>query len=427
MTTGRRQLANKRVTVLGAARSGRAAAELARSLGADVCLTDLASDLPELDGVRCVFGRHDDADLDADVVVVSPGIPARVAPVQKALANGADVVGELGFASRFLDPGVPLLAVTGTNGKSTVTHFTRQLLEATGATVFAGGNLGTPLSRAVGGDYDAMVVEVSSYQMELPGEFAPSAAVVLNLTPDHLARHGTMESYAEHKCRVFDRIDEGGFAILPVGDDLLARAAQGRGGRRIWLGAQPGATLEGDELVIGDGRIDLSRFTVPGEHNRMNCAAACLLAVATGLPTVRLDPGVLSGLPHRLELVAELGGVRWINDSKATNLDAAAVGIGAIAGEKILLLGGQAKAGADWSTVPVAGSRVVAFGASGDDIHAALGGERVATLAEAVLRARRLARPGDTVLLSPGGASFDEFRDFEDRGERFRAFVKEGT
>lgn len=422
-----RTLVGKRVTVLGAARSGRAAAELASSLGADVCLTDLDASLPELDGVRCVFGRHDDADLDADIVVVSPGIPARVAAVQKAIASGADVVGELGFASRFLDDGVPLLAITGTNGKSTVTHFTRQLLEATGARVFAGGNLGIPLSKAVGGDYDALVVEVSSYQMELPGDFAPSAAVVLNLTPDHLARHGTMESYAEHKCRVFDRIDEGGFAILPVGDELLARTAEGRGGRRVWLGGQPGAYCEGGELVIGDGRIDFSRFRVPGEHNRINAAAACLLAVATGLSTVRIDLGVLSGLPHRLELVAERDGVSWINDSKATNLEAAVVGIRAVRGDKILLLGGQAKAGTDWSTVPTHGARIVAFGASGDDIHAALGGERVETMAEAITQARALAVAGDTVLLSPGGASFDEFRDFEDRGEHFRRLVQEGT
>lgn len=420
-----RSLAGKRVTVLGAARSGRAAAELAASLGAEVCLTDLREDLPALDGVRCVFGRHDDADLRADIVVVSPGIPARVPAVQQAIAAGADVVGELGFAARFLDRGVPLLAVTGTNGKSTVTHFTRQILESTGARVFAGGNLGTPLSSAVGGDHDALVVEVSSYQMELPGSFSPSAAVVLNLTPDHLGRHGTMENYAEHKCRVFDQMDDGGFAILPAGDELLARTAEGRGGRRVWLGAQPGAYCDGDELVIGDGRIDLTRLRVPGQHNRVNAAAACLLAVATGLSTVRIDLACLSGLPHRLELVSDQGGVRWINDSKATNLDAAVVGIRAIAGPKVLLLGGQAKDGCDWTQVPVGDARVVAFGASRDAIHDAFGGVRVPDLAGAVAAARDLARQGDTVLLSPGGSSFDEFRDFEQRGDRFRQLVKE--
>jgi len=419
-----RALSGARVTVLGAARSGRAAAELALRFGADVVLTDLRADLPDLPGVTCVFGEHRDSDLvDADLVVVSPGVPAAAPPVQKALAAGVEVVGELGFAASFLDAGTSLLAVTGTNGKSTVTHFTAQLLEAAGARVFAGGNLGTPLSRAVGLDADVLVIEVSSYQMELPGNFAPSAAVVLNLTPDHLGRHKTMEGYADAKCRVFDRIDEGGFAILPFGDALLTRAAEGRGGRRIWLGAQPGATLQGDDLVIGDGRIDLSRLEVPGEHSRWNAAAASLLAVAAGRAIADIDLAVLSGLPHRLELVAERDGVRWINDSKATNVDAAAIGIRAVQGDKVVLLGGQGKDGADWSALPVNGARVICFGASAAEIHAVVGGERVGGLQQAVERARSLAVPGTTVLLSPGCASFDEFDDFEHRGVRFKEWV----
>ena len=419
-----RALSGARVTVLGAARSGRAAAELALRFGADVVLTDLRADLPGLPGVTCVFGEHRDSDLvDADLVVVSPGVPAAAPPVQKALAAGVEVVGELGFAASFLDAGTSLLAVTGTNGKSTVTHFTAQLLEAAGARVFAGGNLGTPLSRAVGLDADVLVIEVSSYQMELPGNFAPSAAVVLNLTPDHLGRHKTMEGYADAKCRVFDRIDEGGFAILPFGDALLTRAAEGRGGRRIWLGAQPGATLQGDDLVIGDGRIDLSRLEVPGEHSRWNAAAASLLAVAAGRAIADIDLAVLSGLPHRLELVAERDGVRWINDSKATNVDAAAIGIRAVQGDKVVLLGGQGKDGADWSALPVNGARVICFGASAAEIHAVVGGERVGGLQQAVERARSLAVPGTTVLLSPGCASFDEFDDFEHRGVRFKEWV----
>ncbi|HJN77949.1 MAG TPA: UDP-N-acetylmuramoyl-L-alanine--D-glutamate ligase [Myxococcota bacterium] len=419
-----RSLSGARVTVLGAARSGRAAAELALRFGAIVVLSDLREDLDELPGATCVFGHHRNEDLvGADLVVVSPGVPAAAPPVRKAIEAGVEVVGELGFAASFIDPGVSLLAVTGTNGKSTVTHFTAQLLEAAGARVFAGGNLGTPLSKAVGLDADVLVVEVSSYQMELPGCFAPSAAVVLNLTPDHLGRHKTMEGYAEAKCRVFDRIDEGGFAILPAGDELLASAARGRGGRRVWLGAQPGATIEGDELLIGDGCLDLTRLEVPGEHNRWNAAAASLLAVAAGRLVEDIDLAVLSGLPHRLELVAEIDGVRWINDSKATNIDAAAIGIKAMNGELTVLLGGQGKEGVDWASLPVGGARVICFGASGAQIQAAVGGERVLTLQAAVERAREVARAGTTVLLSPACASFDEFNDFEHRGVRFKEWV----
>lgn len=419
-----RSLSGARVTVLGAARSGRAAAELALRFGAEVVLTDLREDLDPMDGVTCVFGRHRDEDLDsADLVIVSPGVPATAPPVRRAIEAGVKVVGELGFAASFLDPGVSLLAVTGTNGKSTVTHFTAQLLEAAGARVFAGGNLGTPLSKAVGLDADVLVIEVSSYQMELPGAFAPSAAVVLNLSPDHLGRHKTMEGYAEAKCRVFDRIDEGGFAILPVGDALLEACAAGRGGRRIWLGAQPGAHIEGDELVIGEGRIDLTRLDVPGAHNRWNAAAACLLAVAAGRAIADIDLSVLSGLAHRLELVGDRDGVRWINDSKATNVDAAIIGIEAVEGDCVVLLGGRGKEGADWSRLPLEGKRVVCFGASGPEISAVVGGDVVPSLQSAVERARALARHGTTVLLSPGCSSFDEFDDFEHRGVRFKEWV----
>jgi UDP-N-acetylmuramoylalanine--D-glutamate ligase len=419
-------LAGRRVTVLGAARSGRAAASLALRLGAEVVLTDLRADAEPLEGARCVFGHHEDADLiEADLLVVSPGVPASAPPVRRALEAGVEVVGELGFAARFVDPVIPLLAVTGTNGKSSVTHFTAQLLEAAGRRVFAGGNLGTPLSEAFGQRLDAMVVEASSYQMELPGTFAPSAAVVLNLSPDHLARHGTMEVYARHKCRVFDRLDEGGFAILPVGDELLERCARGRGGRRLWLGAQPGVTVAGDMLVLGEDRLDLRALRLLGEHNRWNAGAACLLALSAGLAVEEIDLSVLTALPHRLQPVPSDDGLRWVNDSKATNVDAGCVGISSVPEGSIVLLGGQPKEGSDYSRLPVQGHTVLAFGAAGPEIHAALGGELFGSLREAVDRASELARPGQTVLLACACSSFDEFDNFEQRGELFMSWVQQ--
>lgn len=423
-------LLRKRVTVLGAARSGRAAAALALQEGAsEVVLTDLRAELEPMEGVRCVFGHHDEADLTADVVVVSPGVPANAPPVQAALANGVRVVGELGFAWEFLPSDKPVVAVTGTNGKSTVTAFTSQLLQAAGLNTFAGGNLGTPLSAAARvRDFDAYVVEVSSYQMELPGGFTPSAAVVLNLSPDHLARHGTMENYAQHKCRVFDRMGDSAFAILPTDDPMLLSAAEGRGGRRIWIGAQPGCVLEDCGTRIGEHFVDLSSMTVLGDHNRLNAAVACLLAHGAGLRLDQLNPSRLRGLPHRMEQVRTDDGLLWVNDSKATNVHAAATGLRGLDRPAVVLLGGQGKSGADYASLkPLLSRGVVCFGASGGEIAQALNGHvlgQVPNMKAAVDLARQTARPGDAVVLSPACASFDEFDDFEHRGNIFRSLAR---
>lgn len=420
----------KKVTVLGAARSGRAAAELALAQGAsEVVLTDLRPDLEPLEGVRCVYGRHDPADLDTDVVVVSPGVPAAAPPVQLAMQAGATVIGELAFAASFLPADRPLVAISGTNGKSTVTAFTAQLLRAAGRETFAGGNLGTPLSAAVGADFDAYVVEVSSYQLELPGDFTPSAAVVLNLSPDHLARHKTMENYAQHKCRLFDRMGDSAFAILPADDALLMAAAAGRGGRRIWIGRQPGITLEEGGARIGDTLIDLSGLQVLGDHNRLNAGVACVLAHGAGLALADLRPDRLRGLPHRMERVATQDGLLWVNDSKATNVQAAATGLSGLDRPSVVLLGGQGKSGADYSVLQplLAGQRVVCFGASGPEIAMALNGcviGQTERMEAAVALARSAARPGDAVVLSPACASFDEFDDFEHRGNVFRSLAR---
>ena len=422
----------KKVTVLGAARSGRAAARLALAQGAsEVVLTDLCTDLDPLEGVRCVFGTHESQDLRADIVVVSPGVPAASEAVQEALGSGALVVGELAFAASFLPPDRPLIAVTGTNGKSTVTEFTAQLLRAAGRETFAGGNLGTPLSLAVGQDFDAYVVEVSSYQLELPGELTPSAAAVLNLTPDHLARHGTMEVYAEHKCRVFDRMGDSAFALIPADDAVLRAAAQGRGGRRIWIGDQPGVTLEPEGARIGDTLVPLTSLSVLGDHNRLNAGVACVLAHGAGVALADLRPECLRGLPHRMERVATQDGLLWVNDSKATNVHAAATGLAGLDRPSVVLLGGQGKSGADYASLQsvLRGQRVICFGASGHEIAMALNGCVIGEtegLEAAVALARSTARPGDAVVLSPACASFDEFNDFEHRGNVFRSLARMG-
>ena len=430
-------LEGKRITVIGAGRSGLAASKLALEHGAQVVLTDLRADAVGLPGATNVMGQHREEDLvGADMLVVSPGVGAGSPPVRAAMEAGVPVVGELGFAAKFLPSDLPILAVTGTNGKSTTTHFTGALLRAAGRRAFVGGNLGTPLSEAVGQPWDVAVVEVSSYQMELPGSFAAFSAAILNLTPDHLARHGTMETYAAMKARVFDRLPDQGVAALPVDCPLLEHAAQGKPGRRAWIGAQPGVVIGADFVEVFEQRIAFDRFAVMGAHNRLNAAVACLLAMNAGPASLgqgELDPSVLRALPHRMEPVAERDGVLWINDSKATNVEAAQVGIGALDRPAVVLLGGEGKSGSDYAALradlALHAREIVCFGRSGDEIADALGGlpvHRSLGMGAAVALARTLARPGDAVLLSPACASFDEFRNFEHRGEVFRTLAASG-
>lgn len=419
-------LIGRRVTILGARKSGRAAARLALKLGAEVILTDRDPDAPLMGGVRNEMGTHREKDLtDTDLLIVSPGVPADAPPVQKALQAGVQVVSELGFAAANVTGSVPLVGITGTNGKSTVTHFTAQLLQAAGLRAFAGGNLGTPLSDAIGGTHEALVVEVSSYQLELPGSLAVDGAVVLNLTPDHLARHGTLEVYGRTKCRLLDRVRPGGIGAVPADDPYLRQLA-GDAHTRVFVGEHPGVILEGREAVFEDGRVDLSGLKVPGRVNRWNAAVACLMAQGIGVPLETLDPSKLTALPHRMEPIAEVDGVQWINDSKATNVEAARAGLSGLDSPFVVLLGGQGKEGSDYTALEPALANAKArlcFGESGAEIAVALGGEVLPDLASAVKRAKELTQRGDAVVLSPACASFDQYMNFEERGKAFRKLV----
>ncbi len=432
------ELVQRRVTVVGMARSGLAAARLALRKGARVTCTDRRPDAPIVEGADCIYGEHRRGDFTgADLVVVSPGVPAAQPDLQAAIAAGVPVLGELAFAASLLD--IPLLAVTGTNGKSTTTHLLAQILAGAGMRVFAGGNLGRPLSEAVDSGAEIAAVEVSSYQMELPGRFHPRAAAILNLTPDHLERHGTMERYGAHKCRVFARMGPRDAAIVPAGDPLLLRLADAHPGTRYFLGARPGVTQDERRIVLDGvhdpGEVDLAGFPLPGPHNRENLAAAALLAMTgAGIWRADLRPAELSGLPHRLQPVAVRAGVTWIDDSKATNVDSTLVALRAVTlPDTFVLLGGQGKAGSPWELLAAPLQRaagVITFGASGDAIAEVLAGEgvraeRSGSMEDAMLRAAGLARSGQSVLLSPSCASFDAFTDYEHRGRAFRARAEE--
>lgn len=420
--------------VLGLGKSGTAAAALAAARGAAVVVgADARADAaplhlpPRYEGTVCVesaLGEQVSAEAlaRADVVVLSPGVPPDAPAVEAARAAGVIVYGELGFAAETLPAGLPLVAVTGTNGKSTVTTFAGQLLEAVGARCWVGGNLGVPLSalaeelwlqgdQAAVGAYEAAVVEVSSYQLQTPGTLAPAAAAILNVTPDHLARHGTMEAYAEAKLNVFGRMGPGNVTVVPAADGALIAKAAARapGAAQCLLGVcedtelvtAPGAwlTRSGHKAVVrlpeGAGRpalgadllmeVALDGLRTVGRHNRANAASACLLA-ATVSPAAR-DAAALSEAmreleppPHRMEVVG-VGArdVLWINDSKATNVESTIAGVGGLDRKAVVLLGGEAKEDASGALgmerlMPALQFHdcVVTFGASGPKIAAEL-------------------------------------------------------
>ncbi len=454
-------LKGRKVTVVGLARSGVAAARLCVREGATVTVTDrspeaeLAEPLDALSGlpIRKVLGGHDEGDFaGADLVVVSPGVPLSIAPIQAARRKGVPVWGEVELAGRFLGD-VPVVAITGTNGKSTTTALAGALFAEDRAT-FVGGNLGTPLSEQVlsGRPVDVVVAELSSFQIEGIDRFRARVAAILNVTPDHLDRYGDVASYAASKARLFGLQQAGDFAVANARDPralAMARASRGElhtfgfGPPEPFAARDPGAPGDAAELVLrrdpeGEPeRFHLRNRALRGRHNRENAMAAALCARLLGVPAAAVQRGLdgFPGLPHRLELVAERGGVEWVNDSKATNVDSTWVGLSAFPPGQprvVLIMGGRGK-GAPYAPLrPLFAGRVKALLTIGEDAPAVereLGGlaptESCGTLDGAARRAADLSGPGDVVLLSPACASYDQFRNYEERGEAFRRLAAE--
>ncbi|HEX9240946.1 MAG TPA: UDP-N-acetylmuramoyl-L-alanine--D-glutamate ligase [Anaeromyxobacter sp.] len=456
------ELKGRKVTVVGLAKSGVAAARLCAREGAAVTVTDrraerdLRAPLAALDGVRVrrALGGHDRADFEgADLVVASPGVPLAIPEIVAARARGVPVWGEVELAARFLE-GLPIVAITGTNGKSTTTALAGALC-ARHRPTFVGGNLGTPACEVVlsGARVEAAVLELSSYQVEGLLRLRPRVAAILNVTPDHLDRYGRLDAYAAAKARLFGLQQPGDAAVANARDEIaLAMAASSRGAVHTFgfgppapsaardAGGEPGPA--GVELVLRPGagpeeRYALRNRALRGRHNRENAMAAALCARLLGVPGDAVQAGLdaFPGLPHRLELVSERGGVEWVNDSKATNVDSTSVGLAAFppaTPRVVLIMGGRGK-GAPYAPLrPLFAGRVKALLTIGEDapqVASELGDlcptEPCGTLAEAVRRAARLAAPGEVVLLSPACASFDQFRSYEERGDAFRRHVGE--
>lgn len=443
-----------RFVVIGAGKSGLAAAAHLASTGAEVVLSDrnpapdpaLVSELGAL-GVVGVWGAHPLVLLDdCQEVVLSPGVPPSIPFVQKAHELKIPVIGELELGHRVLrarKDGSRILAVTGTNGKSTTTDLLAHLLNTAGIPSIACGNLGTPLLAALleAKPGTCFALECSSYQLETIRCFHAEGAVLLNLTPDHLARHGSMEAYLDAKLRIFERQDLMDLRLTPAKDPTFDAFAPGHGRSAHFGWGSPrgtGAWCHEGQLVLVDpqGRTGLlvhrEALRIPGEHNVENALAAAALAHHAGASLEALREGLCSypGLAHRIAFVGEKQGVKAYNDSKGTNVDATLTAIRALPGPLVLLLGGEDK-GAPYEPLREALKgklrHLIFLGDAIPALERDLGDLPHSSIKDfdgAVSEAFTRAQSGDQVLLSPACASFDQFRNFEHRGEHFEALVK---
>ncbi|MDH5509929.1 MAG: UDP-N-acetylmuramoyl-L-alanine--D-glutamate ligase [Nitrospinota bacterium] len=435
--------------VIGLASSGVAAARLLRGKGAIVDVTDSKPrelleerivSLPERTGLY--LGGHVGVSLDQySLAVISPGVPWD-SPFAKTVRDaGIEMISEIELASRHIS--APIIAVTGSNGKSTTTTLIGRILEKQGKEVFIGGNLGNPLSNAADHNYDWVVAEVSSFQLEGIKTFRPRISVITNITADHLDRHGNIENYARLKARVFENQSDGDTVIINDNDSGTTFLRQKSSVRTLRFGSklnkeQGGAWVEDEAeygAIPGGGSIkifELKDLLIKGPHNVENTLAATLVGLAAGAGPEVIAEAICSfrGLPHRMELVGEVNGVKFYNDSKGTNVDATLKSLAGFDGDVALIAGGSSKGGdfgplAEEITKRAKG--VALIGETAPQIEKALGDYSpkvtVKTMEGAVAAAASWLSSGDSVLLSPACASFDMYKNFEDRGDTFRRAV----
>lgn len=440
------KVAERRFLVVGAGRTGQSVAAFLARHGGGVRLAERSREklaeasLPAGTDVR-VGDDAEDLLRGVDVVIPSPGVPRSHVLLQRAMAQCIPILSEIELAARFLT--CPILAVSGTNGKSTTTTLLGAMLQEAGMRVFVGGNLGTPLMDACAaeGEYQAAVVEVSSFQLEWVYSFRPRVAVLLNLTPDHLDRYANMVEYGRAKAALLAVQQPDDVAVLNRDDSWVWEQRRNTRAAVISFGREPvefGSFIDGDTLIYWGPeatprRFSLAKTSLQGAHNLENMMAATTAAAIWGVSSVAIQRALeaTTGLPHRLELVRERDGVRFYDDSKGTNVGAMEKSVASFDRGVVLLAGGYDKGG-DFSVLrPLLRDHVkhvVLFGAAGSKIHAQLldvvPSSIVPDLAAAIREAAAHASPGDTVLLSPGCASFDEFTDYAARGRRFRELVE---
>jgi UDP-N-acetylmuramoylalanine--D-glutamate ligase len=449
------QLAGKKTVVIGLARSGTAAARLLLTAGAEVIINDRCGEtevsadhrlLENRERVRFVLGDHPAEIVTPEtfLVVKNPGVPSDLPPLQRAAELGVPVICEVELASWYIE--APIFAITGTNGKTTTTALTGECFKLSGLRTFVAGNIGLPLSAIVAEvcAEDVVVAELSSFQLEGVIHFRPKVSAILNITPDHLDRHGTFAAYREAKAKIFAN-QEGSDAVVLNADDAetLALARHSPAATYFFSrlqGVEKGAFVRDGQVVLKDERGEAAvcavrEIAIPGPHNLENALAASLIAWLGGTSPDVIGRALRSfrGVPHRLEYVGSINGVDFVNDSKGTNPDASIKALQALPRPKVLIAGGYDK-GASFTdfaeSVSKYASFVVIIGQVAARLAEALRSagfhcfDFASSMTEAVKKAYQAAKPGDVVLLSPACASWDMFSNYEERGEQFRRAVQ---
>ncbi|MCK9294906.1 MAG: UDP-N-acetylmuramoyl-L-alanine--D-glutamate ligase [Desulfobulbaceae bacterium] len=445
--------ASRKVLVVGAGKSGFAALRFLDRLGCRVALSEKAREsaldgkllewLQERDVYFETGGHRRETFLDADLIVVSPGVPLEMDELAAARQAGIEIVGELGLGAAYLQ--IPIVAVTGTNGKTTVTKLIGELLQGAGRKVFVGGNIGTPLLDYLLGEQDAeiAVLEVSSYQLDTAGQFRPDVAVLLNISPDHLDRYASYDDYAAAKMKIFAWQQPEDLAVVNAEDQEIADrlTAAPIAAKTLWFGGEhagrPGTVIQEEKIVLQGMFSHEEKYDLPEElrksPNRENAMAAILAARVMACPDEVINRvlGQFQRPPHRLFRVTEINGVSYYDDSKATNVGAVQSALAGMTQPVILIAGGRDKGG-DYlymaESVRARVKKMVLIGEAREKMARAFAGmtsiEMADSLDEAVLKAAGCAEEGDAVLLSPACASFDMFKSYADRGERFQQAVR---
>ncbi|HXJ87688.1 MAG TPA: UDP-N-acetylmuramoyl-L-alanine--D-glutamate ligase [Candidatus Binatia bacterium] len=444
------ELKGKRALVVGLGKSGVASALFMKAHGARVTVSDtksgdeLRNEIPVLldHGITVETGGHGERTFRGqDLIVVSPGVPVDAPPLVQARSLGETVIGEVELAAQFL-PG-PIVAITGSNGKTTTTTLAGEIVAASGLPVLVGGNIGTPaISLAERAKAETVIVlEVSSFQLETIQTFRPKVAVVLNVTPDHLDRHRTFEIYTDAKARIFENQHGNDFAVLNADDPTCVAMAGRTRAQVFWFSrhkeVQQGAWVREGNIVFRGGKsqreiLQVSEIPLKGAHNLENVLAAVCAAALMGCAPekIRLAVHDFKAVEHRLEFVATIHGVDYYNDSKATNVDATIKALESFPANIHLILGGKDK-GSDYTVlndlIRQRVKRVYTIGAAAAKIESQVKGAEVVhaeTLDNAVRKATAAAKPGDVVLLAPACASFDQFKSYEHRGRLFKEIVQ---
>jgi UDP-N-acetylmuramoylalanine--D-glutamate ligase len=454
------ELKDKRVLVVGLGRSGVASALFLKAHGARVTVSDtksgdeLRNEIPTLldHGITVETGGHGERTFRGqDLIVVSPGVPVDAPALAQARTLGGEVIGEIELASQFL-PG-PMVAITGSNGKTTTTTLAGEILTAGGFPTLVGGNIGTPAISLVeqAKPETVIVLEISSFQLETIQTFHPKVAVVLNVTPDHLDRHKTFEAYADAKARMFENQRSDDFAVLNADDPTCVSMAQRTKAQVFWFSRQKevrqGTWVRDGNILFRDGEgqgkngqrevMPVAEIPLKGAHNLENVLAAACAGVLMGCEAKKIRQAVhdFKAVEHRLEFVATIGGVDYYNDSKATNVDATIKALESFPANIHLILGGKDK-GSDYTVLnellQKRVKRVYTIGSAAEKIESQIASSKsgrvevvnAETLENALCKAHAVAVPGDVVLLAPACASFDQFKNYEHRGQVFKEIVR---